>query len=356
MRVAVVVSTYPPYPGGMGNAAAAHAGALRRAGHDVTIFSPLQGLWPVFRFGNAAFAPQLWWTLRGFDAVELHYPFFGGAEWVWLWKKTFGRTKRLAIFYHMDAVGRGWLSRIFRAYRALFLKRIFSAADVIMVSSRDYLESSQIASLKNDPRVRETPFGVDTERFVPGTGEKTAILFVGGLDTAHYFKGVPVLIDAFSKIAHAFPRAELRIVGDGDLRATYEAQAAKSGAKERLRFLGRVTDSELTGLYQESLVHVLPSVDRSEAFGLVTLAAGASGIPSVVSDLPGVRSVIEPGVTGLLVRPGDAEALAEALRAVLSDPERARAMGEAARARILERYAASRIDRLVVEAVCGPRT
>ena len=107
MRVAVVVSTYPPYPGGMGNAAASHADALKAAGHDVTVLSPGRNLRPMFRIGNSACAPQLWWKLRGFDAVELHYPFFGGAEWVWLWKKTFGRGKRLAVT-HTTSSGRAW--------------------------------------------------------------------------------------------------------------------------------------------------------------------------------------------------------------------------------------------------------
>ncbi len=352
MRIAVVVSTFPPYPGGMGNVAAAHAEALRRAGHEVTVLAPGHGLRPLFRFGNAACVPQLWWKLRGFDAVELHYPFFGGAEWVWLWKKTFGRRTRLSILYHMDTVGRGWLAWIFRAYRALFLKTVLGAADVIMVTSRDYLASSQVAFLQSDARVRETPLGVDTQMFTPGGEKKNALLFVGGLDRAHYFKGIPVLLEAFSKIAHALPGVELWIVGDGDLRASYETLAAKTGFGGHMRFFGRVTDDMLAELYRQSRVHVLPSIDRSEAFGLVTLAAGASGIPSVVSDLPGVRSVIEAGKTGLVVPPSDIDALANALRELLSYPERAAMMGQAARVRILQTYASTRTDRLVVEAVC----
>ncbi|WKZ29595.1 MAG: glycosyltransferase family 4 protein [Patescibacteria group bacterium] len=353
MRVAVVVSTFPPYPGGMGNVAAAHAEALSRAGHAVTVLAPGQGLRPLFRFGNAACVPQLWWKLRGFDAVELHYPFFGGAEWVWFWKKTFGRRTRLSILYHMDTVGRGWLAWIFRFYRALFLEAILGAADIVMVTSRDYLASSQIAFLQNDARLRETPLGVDVERFKPGGEKKNALLFVGGLDRAHYFKGIPVLLEAFAKIAAALPSVELWIVGDGDLRASYETLAAKTGFGGHMRFFGRVTDEKLAELYRQARVHVLPSVDRSEAFGLVTLAAAASGIPSVVSDLPGVRSVLEKGKTGLVVPPSDAGALAAALRELLSYPERAAAMGASARTRALETYASSITDRLVVEAVCG---
>lgn len=352
MRLAVVVSTYPPYPGGMGNAAASHVEALKAAGHDVTVFSPGNGLRPLFRVGNSACAPQLWWKLRGFDAVELHYPFFGGAEWVWLWKRTFGRRKRLAVMYHMDAVGSGLFGAIFRLYRALFLKPILRAADVVLTASRDYLASSQAAFIKDDARVRETPFGVDTERFRPaGVRGKEIVLFVGGLDRAHYFKGVPVLLDAFARVAEREPRAKLHLAGEGDMRAEYEARAKALGLEGRTRFFGRVPDESLPELYRSAAVHVLPSTDRSEAFGLVTLEAAASGVPSVVSDLPGVRSVVAHGVTGLRVPPSDPAALAAALLSLLQDSPKADAMGHDAHDRAVELYARNVVDRALVEAL-----
>lgn len=352
MRVAVVVSTYPPYRGGMGNAAAAHAAALRAAGHEVTVFAPGQDRRPLFRLGNSAVAPQLLWQLRGFDAVELHYPYFGGAEWAWLWKRTFGRRARLAVMYHMDAVGKGLSGLVFRLYRALFLKRVLASADAILASSRDYLAASEAGFAVADPRVREAPFGVDVGRFRPAEERaRGAVLFVGGLDRAHYFKGLDVLLDAFSRLAPSHPEATLLIAGDGDLRADYEARAASLGG--RVRFLGRVPEAELPALYRSAAIHVLPSVDRSEAFGLVTLEAAASGLPSVVSDLPGVRTVVEEGVTGLRVPPRDAAALVEALGSLLADPDRADAMGQAARERAVNRYAQASADRAVVQAVVG---
>ena len=356
MRVAVVVSTYPPYPGGMGNAAASHVEALKAAGHDVVVFSPGVNLRPLFRVGNSACVPQLLWRLRGFDAVELHYPFFGGAEWVWLWKRTFGRRKRLAVMYHMDAVGSGLFGAIFRLYRALFLKPILRAADVVLTASRDYLASSQAAFIRDDARVRETPFGVDTERFRPRPDirkEEPLALFVGGLDRAHYFKGVPVLLEAFARTLKVLPEARLAIVGDGDLRASYERRALELGIEKRVWFVGKAPDAHLQECYGHARVHVLPSVDRSEAFGIVTLEAAACGVPSIVSDLPGVRTVVEDGVTGLRVAPGDVAALARALTDLLNAGSRAEAMGRAARERALRLYAKDVAARAAVEAVAG---
>ena len=337
----------------MGNVAAAHAELFARAGHEVAVFAPGMGIRPLLRIGNAAVMPQLLWKLRGFDAVELHYPFFGGAEWVWLWKNTFGRRARLTILYHMDTIGHGFVGAVFRLYRALLLRPIMRAADAIMVTSRDYLASSQIAFLKEDSRVAEAPLGVDVGRFRPGGKKRGAILFVGALDPAHYFKGVGVLLEAFAELREEYPESMLEVVGDGASRASYEAKAAALCLSGRVRFHGRVTDDRLAELTREAVVHVLPSIDRSEAFGLVTLSAAASGVPSIVSDLPGVRSLIEPGVTGSIVPPADVAALASALRSMLADPEHAREMGAAARERVMGRYAAAVVEGTVLKTVCG---
>jgi glycosyltransferase involved in cell wall biosynthesis len=355
MRIAVVVSTFPPYKGGMGNVARFHADALRAAGHDVTVFAPDLGARPLFRIGNAACIPQLWWKLRGFEAVELHYPFFGGAEWVWLWKKTFGRRTKLVVMYHMDTVGRGAIGLVFRLYRAVFLKRVLAAADAIVTASRDYLGSSQAAAFAVDPRVVEIPLAADAAKFHPAVArDPNRALFVGGLDRAHYFKGVDILLEAFARAAADVAEARLTIIGDGDLRPKYEARAKLLGVEDRVEFAGALDDASLADRYRSAAFLVLPSIDRSEAFGLVTVEAALSGTPAVVSDLPGVRGVIEDGRTGLLTEPGNAAALSEAMRALFLDPALAAEMGRAARARALERYASEAVSAKLL-AVFTPR-
>jgi len=72
-------------------------------------------------------------------------------------------------------------------------------------------------------------------------------------------------------------------------------------------------------------------VDRSEAYGIVLMEAAASGLPSVATDIPGVRSVVKNNETGLLIKPGDPTALAEALNSTLNDSQLATRLGEAAR-------------------------
>jgi glycosyltransferase involved in cell wall biosynthesis len=354
MKVAVIVSTFPPYKGGMGNVAAAHAEAFRRAGHEVAILAPGNGLRPLLRFGNAAWAPQLLWKLRRFDVVELHYPFFGGAEWVWLWKRLFGRRTPLVVVYHMDTVGRGPLGLIFTAYRALLLAPILRAADRIVVTSRDYLASSQAAAFADDPRVREVPLSVDIGRFRPdGEGTGKTALFVGALDRAHYFKGVDILLEAFTSTLKVVPDARLVLVGEGDRRAVYERKAFELGLAGHLQFVGKVPDEDLPHRYRRARFLVLPSVDRSEAFGMVTLEAAASGTPAIVSDLPGVRTTVEEDVTGVRVPPGDVKALSRAMTDLFVAEDRAKRMGRAARQRAERLYAPAVVDRKLLEAVLG---
>lgn len=350
MKVAVVVSTYPPYRGGMGNVAEEHAGALKEAGHDVEVFTPAE-LWSPLRYGNAAILPQLIWKLRKFDAVELHYPFFGGAEYVWLWKKLFGKKKNLVVTYHMDTVGKGVFKLIFRLYRKIFLHRILAAADRIIVTSEDYFSHSQAQAFKDDKKVREVALSVDTVRFTPAAmrQSKTAI-FVGGLDKAHYFKGIEVLLHAFADAMKEVPDARLRIVGGGDRYEHYKTLAGSLGLERQVTFEGRVSDAALPDMYRVSGFVVLASLDRSEAFGLVLLEGAASGLPAIVSNLPGVRSVVENRETGVLVPPNDAEALTHALIEMFRDTEKADAMGRAARERALANYSITAIRKKFLEA------
>jgi glycosyltransferase involved in cell wall biosynthesis len=173
----------------------------------------------------------------------------------------------------------------------------------------------------------------------PGT---PLVLFVGGLDSAHYFKGVSVLIDALAYLdgVHAM------IVGDGDLRASYEAQA-QTVAKGRVHFAGKVPLGELIALYQAATVTVLPSTTQGEAFGMVLIESMACGTPVVASDLPGVRTVVNNGVDGLLVAAGDATRLAGALAHFTDDTTTTRTMGEKGRAKVSRHYAWPHIgDRL----------
>ena len=162
-------------------------------------------LQPFYAWGNAAVLTDLLTKLRGYDVVHLHYPFFGSDILAALAAKLWSIP--LVVTYHMKPKAAGILGFTFRVYRMMIEPFVFRVAKTVLVSSLDYAKEHGVKH-KN---IVALPFGVDTDRFVQGSREEArrlfglkidvpTIVFVGGLDDAHYFKGVNVLIQAIKKV------------------------------------------------------------------------------------------------------------------------------------------------------------
>ena len=184
--------------------------------------------------------------------------------------------------------------------------------------------------------------GIDPERYRPGpegqgvrrelglTPDAFLVGVVGRLDP---IKDHSTLLRAFSRLGAA-PDARLLVVGDGPGRARLESEAG-----EGVIFLG--DRREVPELLRALDVFVLPS--RNEGISNTILEAMATGLPVVATRVGGNPELVEDGLTGVLVPPGDAAALAAALEGYRARPEAGRAHGEAARARVLERFAVERM-------------
>ena len=140
-----------------------------------------------------------------------------------------------------------------------------------------------------------------------------------------------MLLRAMPRIRRAVPGAALDLLGDGPERERYEALAAGLGVNDACRFAGAVPFDEVLRRMAAAAVQVSPSL--REAFGLVNLEAHSVGTPVVASDVDGIREVVVDGETGVLVPPGDADALADAIVEMLQDEGRRHELGRAARAR-----------------------
>jgi len=364
MKIAVVVSTFPPYQGGMGNMARSYAEGLSRRGHDVVVFCPEYGnigeepaalykvnrLKPRGKFRNSAFLPQVAGETRGFDLVNLHYPFYGGAESILFSKKTRGRHIPLVLNYQMDSAAKGWTGAALAGYGKIMLSPVLKAAEKVIVTSFDYAAHSAVgpAYRRHPEKFAAVPPGVDTSVFAPrpkspellsryGFGPRErVVLFVGGLDRAHTFKGVDFLLETW---AEAKPRnARLLVVGRGDLREKYIRTAAALGIAAEVVFDDTVGEAGLPAVYNLADLFVLPSVDRAEAFGIVLIEALASGVPLLASALPGVRSVIENGRNGYAFGVKDRTDLAAKLALVLEDEPLRRRMASTARELAVSKY------------------
>lgn len=355
MKVVHISCVAPPQIGGIGRVAALEVEALRARGIDAMFIAP-SSFPSYWSFGNAAALnyKKLKDVVRDADVVHLHYPFYGTAGMVVQLRKR-GEIKHLVMTLHMDATAGGLKGWFFDLHRRFMQSRILNAADALLVSSKDYAAHSSFAPWKD--KVIELPFGVDEARFSPQTKQPgRTIVFVGGMDRAHAFKGVDVLLRAFVEL----PRdSRLVLGGEGELRAGYEKLAQELGVTDRVEFIGRVSDAELPDVYRRGDVFAFPSTSSAEAFGLVALEAQACGVPVVASDLPGVRTVVEDKVTGLLSPPGDEKELAAHLRLVLENPGMREEFGRAARQRVLEKFTWTKhMDGLnnVYQNVCASRS
>jgi glycosyltransferase involved in cell wall biosynthesis len=351
MRVAIVTPTYHPYSSGISRMVEEEVGILEDAGFEVFVFTPaytkisstnkIKYIKPILKYGNAAFVPQLLWKLKGFDAVHLHYPFIGGAFVTLFWKKFINRQTPFFVTYHMDLKGKGVFKIIFYILTRIVTPLILNSASKVIVTTLDYAQSSGFFRTFFNyqqkfklSKLVEIPPSVDTHKFQPNKKDDDLLkqfgfekedkiaLFVGALDKAHYFKGVPALLTAFELLykRYIIKNAKLLIVGSGNLRKFYEDLVKKSpDVRDKIVFAGRVPEKELPKYYNLCDFLVLPSTDSSEAFGIVILEAYASGKPVLASNLPGVRMVVNNEKTGLLAEPNNIDDLADKLRKMFED-------------------------------------
>ncbi|MHB8505793.1 MAG: glycosyltransferase family 4 protein, partial [Acidimicrobiales bacterium] len=155
-------------------------------------------------------------------------------------------------------------------------------------------------------------------------------------------KGMDTLIHAASRLKHRHPDLQVAIGGRGRDEGRLTRLVQRTGAP--VRMLGWVADADLPGLYASADVFVLCCRNRwggleQEGFGITFLEAAAAGVPSIAGRSGGSAEAVIDGETGTVVeRPEDPAALADAISALLDDPQRGRREGQAARSRVEESF------------------
>jgi len=376
MKIAQIVCAFPPYAGGIGQSAYRLGEILSRE-HQVSTFTLIPSnektpptptynqkvhfLRPHLRSGHGALAVSLLFKLFSFETIYLHYPFFG-TDFLVLFFCSIFKKKRLFIHYHMDTPALPGNKKILALPSRLIFNKLMKRAEKIIVASRDYAENGQLANIcqKFPEKIKVIPFGVESDIFKPKVhAEQEAkqklaanivnfvnrrfikrgghtLLFVGGLDSAHYFKGLNILLEAIASIRLALT---LNIIGDGDLKKQYQQQASQLNIIKKVNFLGRVSEEDLIRQYQTADILVLPSINSHEAFGLVLIEAMACGLPVIASNLAGVRSVFNDGQEGFVCEPGDVKDLSEKITQLISDENKRLKMSHAARKLVEDKYA-----------------
>lgn len=310
MRVAVLTTSYPRYPGDVvGRFVADAVEHVRRRGVDVEVVGPEQFSGFGLTYGHgvvgnlrrrpwlALFVPALLASFvraaRRVDADVLH------AHWLpagWVAART-GKPYVVQV----------WGTDVELARRAPLLTRgVLRGARLVIAASSALAESARELGAGD---VRVIPSGVELPSDVGGEARPPEVLYAGRLSAE---KGVLELVEAAAGM-------QLVVAGDGPLRSRVP------GA------LGFVPHDELQRRYAQAAVVACPS--RREGFGVACLEAMAYARPVVATSVGGLRDLVVDGETGLVVPPRDPRALRAALQRLLGDPELRRRLGAAGRER-----------------------
>jgi rhamnosyl/mannosyltransferase len=278
------------------------------------------------------------WRARA-DCVVLHEPNpLAGAALL-----AHTPAQRLVVWHHSDLLRPRWAPATYgRAQRALYRR-----AACVIVSSPPLASGSEL--VQHARRVAVVPFGIRLDRFHRLDDRQRAIaesirrryggprvLFVGRFV---YYKGLDVLVDAMASAP-----GTLLLAGEGPLDEDIRRRAADRGILDRIEILGRVPDADLPAYYDAADIFALPSIARTETFGVVQLEAMAAGLPVVSTDLPtGVPWVNQDGVSGLVVPPGNPAALAAAITRLGADEDLRSRLGASARGRAASMFSIERM-------------
>ena len=278
------------------------------------------------------------------------------------------RNPQAKIVLHLHCE---WVNRLDKKAIASRLEKvdlIISCSDHITnkIASR-FPEYAEICRTVNN--------GVDTDYFVPPLSDAPEnrlsapqLLFVGRISPE---KGIHDLIDAFIKVTEKYPQTVLTIVGPHlatcrefllDLQPEPEVQALEPlyetnyleylqnqippHLSSQVVFAGSLPQTQLLPYYHQADVLVNPSL--SEAFGMSLVESMATATPVIATKIGGMPEIVDHGVNGLIVEPANSQALAEAIIEILSEPSRARAMGEAGRKKVLECYSWEKISQSLI--------
>ncbi len=344
MRIALVTPYDYPYPGGVTTHIANLDRVLRQWGHDVWVLAPSSkdedelddnvlkvagGVFPLQASGSVArisLSPRLYRRVKTilqdkrFDIVHLHEPLMPALP--------------LVVLRHSQTVNVG----TFHAYRETahpgyvagrhLLQPFFDRLDARIAVS----EAARDAVYRYFPGdYAIIPNGIDYERFsrpaeplARYSDGRPTVLFVGRLEKR---KGFEYLLEAFGRVRLAVPDARLLVAGafSREDKEPFVRQARRDGIRG-VHFIGYVPEEEKPRYFRSCDVFCAPSLGF-ESFGFVLLEAMAAGRPVVASNIPGYRGVLADGREGLLVGPGDAEALASALICLLRDGDLRARMG-----------------------------
>lgn len=354
MKILTILTYYRPHTSGLTIYAERLARAFVKRGHQVTVMTtqydpslPREEMRdgvrvirvPVmFRLSKGVIAPTFGWVatklVAEHDVVQMHLPQFD-APGVAFRGRLF--RKPSVLTYHCDLLlPPGLFNRLVNLVVKWQNNMSALLSNQIVTYTQDYADhSSYLSRYKFKLRAILPPVELPTPQ--PGevktfaethhTSDRKPVIGMAARFAAE--KGVEVLLDALPVIMKKYPQAQVLFAG------TYQNVMGEQAYAERLMprirefesrghwtFLGNLNPEQMAVFYPNLDVLVIPSLNSTEAFGLVQIEAMMNGVPSVASALPGVRMPVKMHGMGRVAKIGDASSLAESVLEVLNEPEK----------------------------------
>lgn len=349
IKILFISHTYPPIVGGVESQNYELFTWLSKIAEVTLIANKKRWMIPFFLPYAAIRAV---FSLRNYDAILLGSCILGNVSWI---IKKMSKKPVIAVAHGLDLT---WKNKL---YQKIWVKIFIPGADKFIAVGNETIKVAIEKGIAPE-KIVFVPNGVDAEKFYePHTkeelekviGEKIndrKIILSTGRLAVH--KG----IDWFSE--NVVPKLSNNILfivaGDGKKRKDIEKIIKEKNIGNKVKMLGRVSDSEFKVLYNTSDVYVKPNIrieGTMEGFGLVAIEAASCKLPVVASGLEGLKDAIKDGENGFLVESGNAEAWVNKIKELLDDDQFRKEFGAKARQYVIDNFTWEKISRRYLEEI-----
>lgn len=264
-----------------------------------------------------------WELVQESDIVWIHIPQIEGLLVTWYAKLL--HKKILVTVHCLPLLPSGWQRTLFQSLSDFINNSVIKLSDHVVYYTQDYAEHTK--ELFHDPKKSSYIFPPIPEAInnkqKAGNKKEDTVFRIGFAGRIAEDKGLEYLLEALSLMKEWGEYMELLIAGPrnavGEKRYQKKIDQLLEKTGNSVKFLGAIPPEKMTGFYRSIDCLVLPSVNRTEAFGMVQVEAMKYGVPVIASDLPGVRIPVRLTQNGVIVQPKNSNALADAIASILKD-------------------------------------
>lgn len=281
------------------------------------------------------------------DVIHIHMPNL--SAFACLFSKQ-ARQVPWVVHWHSDVLGSAsetFIKVAYQGYR-IFERALLNRAAKVIATSPCYLECSSSLQMVKD-KTLVVPLGIEISEVqkrntYDGSNKQLSVLVVGRLT---YYKGHQLLLKAINNVSNI----NIRIVGKGELYNKLCESVAELSLQDQVTFLGHVSDEQLNFEFSQADLLCLPSIEKTEAFGMVILEAAKYSKPSLVTSVKGsgMSWVVQNFETGFVVKENDVDSLKECLLYALNNKNELINLGMAARARLEKKFSLDAVSNELIK-------